>query len=241
MIIATTFFCLTRFGDWLLKLSLNIRKPTRKEKHRYEEALNEMLSCIQSKFGKQLKLKVYVTDQKDEIAYAINNSVVFSKGLLKVCSDDQIKGILAHEVGHIFHGDTKQLGVIVVSNFYARVLLRTFECISNFLFIGVKDGSIIIQIIFLLVGLLFFIPLMVCAFANFFLSFLYQLISRKKEYRADQFAVKVGTAEGLCSYLELMEDFDIRGNGFIEKYMQSHPPTALRVEKIEDALESSSN
>ena len=57
------------------------------------------------------------------------------------------------------------------------------------------------------------------------------------EYRADKFAMKLGCAPDLIALFERIEDEDIRADtGFLKKYLYSHPPTALRIDRLERAL-----
>ena len=56
-------------------------------------------------------------------------------------------------------------------------------------------------------------------------------------YKADQFAAEMGFAPALISLFERIEDEDVRGSeGFLVKYAYSHPPTALRIDRLERAL-----
>ena len=57
------------------------------------------------------------------------------------------------------------------------------------------------------------------------------------EYRADRFAGDMGYGAALVSLLERKEDEDVRGaTGFLRKYFYTHPPTALRIDRLERAM-----
>ena len=57
------------------------------------------------------------------------------------------------------------------------------------------------------------------------------------EYKADQFAADMGFAPALISLFERIEDEDIRAaEGFLAKYAYFHPPTALRIDRLERGL-----
>ena len=54
------------------------------------------------------------------------------------------------------------------------------------------------------------------------------------EYKADEFAADLGYSGGLISLFERIEDEDIRAQtGFLVKYFHTHPPTALRIDRLE--------
>ena len=54
------------------------------------------------------------------------------------------------------------------------------------------------------------------------------------EYKADRFAADMGFAPALISLFERIEDEDVRGEeGFLAKYAYTHPPTALRIDRLE--------
>lgn len=58
------------------------------------------------------------------------------------------------------------------------------------------------------------------------------------EYRADEFALQLGYAPALIELFERIEDEDIRNStGFLSKYLYSHPPTALRIDRLERKLQ----
>lgn len=57
------------------------------------------------------------------------------------------------------------------------------------------------------------------------------------EYRADEFAMQLGYAPALIELFERVEDEDIRNSTrFLSKYLYSHPPTALRIDRLERAM-----
>ena len=58
-----------------------------------------------------------------------------------------------------------------------------------------------------------------------------------QEYKADRFAAELGYGPALISLFERIEDEDVRGQyGFLSKYAYSHPPTALRIDRLERYL-----
>lgn len=56
--------------------------------------------------GVPLNFKVYLTDEVNAFACADGSVRVYS-GLMDLMSDDEVLGVIGHEVGHIAHKDTK--------------------------------------------------------------------------------------------------------------------------------------
>ena len=49
--------------------------------------------------------------------------------------------------------------------------------------------------------------------------------------------MQLGYAPALIELFERIEDEDIRNStGFLSKYLYSHPPTALRIDRLERAI-----
>lgn len=59
-------------------------------------------------------------------------------------------------------------------------------------------------------------------------------INWHSEYRADRLAVQLGFASGMISFLERIEGQDMRDKeGFLGYLRYSHPPSAVRIDKVE--------
>ena len=144
--------------------------------------------------------------------------------------EDEIAAVIAHEVGHLHHRDGVYnilLYICVMPSFLISYICGTFFW-----------GSY---------GILFFVSLLYAPlFTGFWVLSLFvyglytvseKIIRWPVEYKADQFSLKLGLGAGLISFLERMEDQDIRAKkGFLQKYGYSHPPTALRIDRLERAI-----
>lgn len=146
--------------------------------------------------------EVWVYDSPDPNAFATgpskNNSMVaVSTGLLQNLKEDEVKAVLAHEMGHVYNGD--MFTTTVLSG-----LMNTFVYyISNFLaqFVGQPQGDreegntgnpILAFVVYI--------------FLQVILSFLAMLVvswhSRRREFGADAFAAKVYGKTAMISALE---------------------------------------
>ena len=146
--------------------------------------------------------EVWVYDSPDPNAFATgpsrNNSMVaVSTGLLQNLKEDEVKAVLAHEMGHVYNGD--MFTTTILSG-----LMNTFVYyISNFLaqIVGQPHGDreegnagnpILAFVVYI--------------FLQVVLSFLAMLVvswhSRRREFGADAFAAKVYGKGAMISALE---------------------------------------
>lgn len=72
----------------------------------YTKRLNSIVSGITSVEGIPLNFKVYKTNDINAFACADGSIRVYT-GLMDVMSDDEVLGVIGHEIGHVAHQDTK--------------------------------------------------------------------------------------------------------------------------------------
>ena len=72
----------------------------------YTVRLGRILSGITDVEGTPLNFKVYRTNDINAFACADGSIRVYS-GLMDVMSDDEVLGVIGHEIGHVAHQDTK--------------------------------------------------------------------------------------------------------------------------------------
>jgi heat shock protein HtpX len=150
--------------------------------------------------------EVWVYDSPDPNAFATgpskNNSMVaVSTGLLQNLNEDEVKAVLAHEMGHVYNGDMFTTTVLAG-------LMNTFvHYISNFLSQlvgqpsaqdreeGAAGNPILAMIVYI--------------FLQVVLSFLAMLVvnwhSRRREYAADAFAAKVYGKDAMIGALRAID------------------------------------
>lgn len=147
--------------------------------------------------------EVWVYDSPDPNAFATgpskNNSMVaVSTGLLQNLKEDEVKAVLAHEMGHVYNGDMFTTTVLAG-------LMNTFvHYISNFLanIVGQpsaqdrEEGGAGNPIL----------AMVVYFFLQIVLSFLAMLVvswhSRQREYAADAFSAKVYGKQAMIGALQ---------------------------------------
>lgn len=73
----------------------------------YSRRLAEITKGLTSVDGVPLNFKVYKTNQVNAFACADGSVRVYS-GLMDIMTDDEILGVVGHEIGHVAHKDTKK-------------------------------------------------------------------------------------------------------------------------------------
>lgn len=72
----------------------------------YTKRLNNLVSGLTSVEGIPLNFKVYKTNDINAFACADGSVRVYS-GLMDVMTDEEVLGVIGHEMGHVAHQDTK--------------------------------------------------------------------------------------------------------------------------------------
>ncbi len=110
---AWTLFCFSSAyfnTDIYLFFHLPTRKPVLAEEERLQRCLGEVIQ----RAGANRECHLQIEEKPDLDAYAMGlNTIVLSRGLLVAMTDPELKGILAHELGHIVSKDC-----IAASAFY---------------------------------------------------------------------------------------------------------------------------
>jgi len=160
--------------------------------------------------------------------------VAVSTGLLESMNEEEIEGVLAHEISHIKNGDMITMTLLQgVLNTFVFFLSRFIASIVSTRKDGERDYGTYYLISFILEMLL-----------SVFATMLAMWFSRFREYRADEGAVVLAGATGIYnalaklgnidpSKLALSKEYKAFGFvGFIELFA-SHPPIEKRLENIE--------
>jgi heat shock protein HtpX len=186
--------------------------------------------------------EVWVYDAPDPNAFATgpskNNSMVaVSTGLLQNLREDEVKAVLAHEMGHVYNGDmfatTVLAGLMNTFVYYIAMWVRRFFAERDQAALGF-GLSLVIQII-------------VSILASIVISW----FSRQREFGADAFAAKVYGKESMISALRAIDRWvtqtqfqhstqdalatmKISGqSGGVMSLFSTHPPIEARIAALE--------
>lgn len=184
-------------------------------------------------------IRLYIVDQPYPNAFALGrNTVCVTSGLLYL-SDDEIKGIFAHEFAHLSNKDTDITLFIYVGNLIASVMfliLRVVLFIISF-FLGSMTGrrnsaargfvlAATLDLIYAtIVGLYTKLGILLVNYSN-----------RNHEFEADKFAYNLGYGRELRDALTELQGENVKPSGFVANLMSSHPETYLRIEKLNKYL-----
>lgn len=218
----------------------------RKEGYRPLNSSDRMrLERLLSEMGVNRKLKLYRNNDARVNAAAFGfNTIGLTGGVLATASDEELKGIISHEVGHISHYD-----------FVYQVLLFSMEsfgyrCLYGIFLIPALIFGIIGSMVFALVPALGFVGELIAKIWWAVYKLLHRIIygisriadvniNKYAEYRCDTYAVRYGCGEGLLSFLRRLkrtEDVYSERPTFTEYIMSTHPSTERRIERLEKLL-----
>lgn len=178
--------------------------------------------------------------------------IVFTRGLLESLNDEELKGVISHELAHIKNYDIL-LGTIIV------VLVGIVSIIANImtrlLFFGGRgkrstkgSGGGIIMIVVLVIGVLFIIVSPVVA------MIIRMAISRNREYLADSTGAlisryppglasalrkissnsEVKTASSATAHLFISNPLGEKSRVMFKSLFNSHPPVKERIERLNE-------
>ena len=194
----------------------------------YQKALTETPSL-----GNNVEL--FISNDMTVNAFAFGrNTIVINKGTIETMNDEEIKGIFAHEFGHLAHHDTKALLINVIGNgLFSLVIMiingiiTAYNIITNLF----RPGHDSIWIMSLLQGLINFIVTVIMGFGSIILS----ANSRQNEFHADNYASRIGYRENLIEALYFLSKLDMRGKiSFKDKMKMSHPHINERMGRLEN-------
>lgn len=190
--------------------------------------------------------KVYIIDDPAPNAMATGRdpkhaSVAATTGILDIMSDDELEGVMAHEMGHVKNYDIRvsmiAFALVAVVSIMADILLRMT-------FFRDRDSRGSSGSLFILIGIVAAIVTPLIA------SFIQLAISRQREYLADATGAETTRhPEGLASALEKIGAYGstmrrqnastahlffanpLKGKSFSALF-STHPPVADRVERL---------
>jgi len=221
---------LSPLGEHILRFANGIRRlETEKEKDYllpifddvYEEAKKQY--PILSK-----KIELCIIDAMHINAFALGRkTIAVTKGAVESLSEEELKGFIAHEIGHIFNGDTKAVMIVTIGNGIFSLITIALQKISylieNFLYARGFLWWIIKTILYLCY--IYFTSLVKITLA---------INSRTNEYRADKFAYTIGYGNNLKNSLYLLQGMCISDKAtLVERLKHSHPNIARRIGRLE--------
>lgn len=257
MFLAVVPFILIGVGIWFLiawaghaafiRLATGAKPLERKENKRVYNLVENL--CI-SKGMKMPAINIIEDDSLNAFASGIDKrsyTVTLSRGIINKLEDEELEGVIAHELSHIRNRDTRVLIISIIFvgifAFLAEVAFRSLRFSGR----GKRDGKG--------GGLIILVAIVVTAVAYFISILLRFGISRKREYLADAGAADMtkkpyALASALKKissdpWIEAVENRDVaqlfidnptpstHKSASWDNMFATHPPIAKRIEYLE--------
>lgn len=186
----------------------------------------------------KLNWRVEVNNSINASAYGRNRICLTQRSMITAREGTKkwregITALCAHELGHLYHGDGITGLWIMLLQWPAGLLKRTLWILSH-----IKISVLVLRRLMVSIGFVF-------QLLYWFVWLLYELgwlpnrfVSRRKEYRADRFTVKLGLGREMTFVMEhWLRNENCQAKGF-ERFVASHPSTEFRIEQIEKQLQT---
>lgn len=233
---------LSPIGEWILRLQTGCRKITHPElKNRLLPLFNEVhrkAKTLNPNLPDDIQL--FIADDAAPNAFATGRKTVcLTKGFLQF-SDEEIKGVFAHELGHLSNKDTDLILTITVGNFIITGIFLFIRIIANVVgFMAVISSrsfmgniSAILSTVVanvVLVGLMWFWTKLGIL--------LVMHSSRNNEFQADEFAHRCGYGASLVGALSNLGPQN--ATGLWANLASSHPHMDDRMERLQQINDAS--
>jgi Zn-dependent protease with chaperone function len=220
------------------------RKPVRAEAARLSPAISELLQKAESK----RRVRVWIEESWELNAYATGyHTIAISRGLMEELSPVELRGVLAHELGHLLSGDTIVATAFLTAGLLPKAVFGVcragiFVLRSALVRVNIVAGCVMLLVIGVLLDrghllkavvpvLLFVLLFMVL---NRVFRFLALLLGRLAEYRQDAFAFRLGYGDGLRKALELLAaSEEVATSRYFIVMHSTHPVIFNRIRRLE--------
>ncbi|OEH91344.1 zinc metalloprotease HtpX [Bacillus solimangrovi] len=233
---------LSPIGEWILRLQTGCKPLARKDHIARLKPLFDEVYEKAKKMDPTISddVKLFISNDKSPNAFATGRKTIcLTKGFLEY-EDEEIKATLAHEFGHLSNKDTDLILVVTVGNLILSILFILYR----FFFLVIASfaggasrglGSFVIAFFvdMILVGMMWLWTKLGTA--------LVMHSSRQNEYLADEFAYKVGYGHQLIDVLDSFNEYEIDTKGLWANLASSHPDPDLRIAKLQELVETSSD
>ena len=244
--VAIWFFISYFFHTQMIQSATHSRPLERRENMRVYNLTENLCMSVGMTMP---KLYIIESDALNAFASGINEktfAVTLTRGIINRLNDEELEGVIAHELTHIRNRDVRLLIVTIVfvgifatiADFALRMFLNGSMSSSRSRKNDKGGGALVLLIILLVTG------------AIYFLSILFKLaLSRSREYMADAGAVELTRnslalasalkkISGHSTIREVQNDevkelfIDYKAQGFFSLFA-THPPIEKRIQVLE--------
>lgn len=230
-------------SKWMAKMSTSTQVITQ-PRTRHEQWFLQTVEQLSREAGiKMPEVGIFPAYEANAFATGWNKNdalVAVSQGMLERFSYDEVKAVLAHEIGHVANGDMVTLALVQgVVNTFVMFFARIIGNFVDKVIFKNEEGR----------GIAYYVATI---FAEVVLGFLASAItmwfSRKREFRADEAGARLAGTGAMISALQHLRSeqglpvhmpdsltaFGINGGikqGFARMFM-SHPPLDERIDAL---------
>ena len=145
---------------------------------------------------KAVRFAIRVDPKKDDGSFGYR-TILISSGTLMMASDEELRGILAHELGHLRDGDP----IWEAAFFCSGLPARAFRLACRFIRVCGRSNALGGCLLVVLLSPLL-LPLLILFLTGKVFQALIRPLEAQAEYRQDSFATRIGCGKGLRDCLE---------------------------------------
>lgn len=243
--VASLLIALSPIGEFILRLQTGCRKLKNEEDMQriqliFDEVYNRARAVDPTI---PPNVKVFISEEASPNAFATGrHTVCVTRGLLNQ-SDDEIKGVLGHEFGHLAHHDTDRILVVSIGNLIVNLIFLALRIFLDLVVIAVAIATAAVSsrlsrgIYYLLTYFQSLIAHVIIGVLMWIWTKIGMLLvmktSRENEFEADAFASKLGYGRNLAYCLHNIAGEDVSyKNGLFANLESSHPDTSERINRL---------
>lgn len=224
------WFAMSTFGEKVLRWQLGAKEIVREEQlERLMPLFEEVYEKAKRQFPNlQTDIKLYIKNDEEQNAFATGRrTICVNRGLLTL-RDEEIKAVLAHEFGHLANKDTDFILFITIGNLFvtvgftiARWIFLAFGFMFGFINRSLGQILVVLFVDFILLGLM--------KLWTKLGTLLVMKTSRDNEYKADEFAHKLGYGNELIDVIDSFNGASGSSKGLFATLAASHPDPDQRI------------
>ena len=222
-------------GAMVLRLLYGCKELTKTEREYLQPIFEEVYMSVAETNPRVNKgIQLYIDNDMNINAYATgSNTIAVTRGAYEQLSEEELKGILAHEFGHIVHGDTFLPLFLLIGNSIFLIFLLFAKLVKGCMLL-LRELMPNYESLKLTCNLITIVAQIGSMAALFIIQALLLINQRANEYKADKFAYEVGYSDNLISALYQLRNFDM-GHKFsiLDTIKSSHPNISNRIIRLE--------
>lgn len=229
-------FSLSNIIEWIVRKLEDVRHvATDKEKEYLQPIYNHVYNAYKNQCSNlSHKVRLYIVDTMKVESFAIGRkTIAISRGMIETMSDEELKGVIAHEFSHIvlYHSQIRLI-IAMTANIQLWICIVIEKILMRIIATMKSDNIIAI--------LLKFVHVIFATIVNIVMFIANMIIIpnyRNSEFKADNLTVKCGFGLELKNALYKIYDMEISDKKeLLNRIYDTHPRTAYRIEKIENTL-----